>query len=377
MSFLVRIPLNNGVFLRSENRFEEALLYYDEIFSKDPGSGDLWVQRGQILEDLGLHDDAYDSYRQALEIDPGCQHARFALSSMGPRVKDADQLMQGRELDLFPASLREFYTSYERIGSDRTGIFYMVERVSDRSLHMVKILDSVYIRSPQLRLSVQVWHSLHHPNILGLSGWSDTIPYLEMEPLRGLVLDGRKIWSLIDLDVPIVPLSAVKVTIGICKGLSYLHHKDMYHTFLELSALFLHDDFQVKIGGFDVISTFYELEREVSCWILAPEQLESDTYGDPGARTDIFQTGSLLYYLLTGSYPYGGDVREACSIGKRWDDGTSEFILPSMGETELVLFASLFSHSLAIDQKDRYDSIEKMLKDLSSLESALDKGFKS
>jgi serine/threonine protein kinase len=51
-------------------------------------------------------------------------------------------------------------------------------------------------------------------------------------------------------------------------------------------------------------------ERELlgSIYTMAPEQFEEDPID---ARTDLYALGCVLYFVLTGSYPFDGDSVQA------------------------------------------------------------------
>ena len=99
------------------------------------------------------------------------------------------------------------------------------ERTSDSSVKMIKVIDSALARIPSFNHAVQVWRSLQHPHILHLVAYeTEPIPFLVTIPPEGVLQKGRIRYSISDLSLPVPKRAAVKMMLGLCRGLSYVHH---------------------------------------------------------------------------------------------------------------------------------------------------------
>lgn len=86
--------LKEGVILRKEGAFEEALRRFDEILEINPRSAIAYRERAITLQVMGEGEEALDEYKKALAIDPsyglrevGEVEKRKALKRV-PRVRD-------------------------------------------------------------------------------------------------------------------------------------------------------------------------------------------------------------------------------------------------------------------------------------------------
>ncbi len=365
------LPYNYGVLLQSQNLLDDALSYYNSLFSRDSGSADLWVQKGMVLEKLGKYEDANFSYHQALEIDPDNLNARKVvqksendgLKQRKPEVSDTSN---------FPSSLLELYTPVASVSSDQSGDCFLVKRAVDASVQMVKVISPDIAQSLSFDHTITVWRSLQHPHILRLvASEKEPVSYLVTNPPEGAVQKGRRRYSLADLSVPVPRRAVVKIGLGLCRGLSYLHHQGFGHYLLAPSEVFIDRNLHIRIGGFDNAAVLSEKGCSSACWILAPEQISPEKYGDTSVKTDIFQAGALLYLLLTGSRPYGRNDH-LTQASEYWDGSSSGLVLPSLERPDLGVFDILISRTLSPDPNVRYGSFDEMLSDIESIRSTMD-----
>jgi serine/threonine-protein kinase len=98
----------------------------------------------------------------------------------------------------------------------------------------------------------------------------------------------------------------------------------------------------------------------------APEQFDSDTYGSPDDRTDIYQVGVLLYELTTGTLPFDGAATSVMqSVLTETPAPPSTVADVPSSVDELILPA------LKKEKADRYDSIIYLRDGLSDLFESL------
>ncbi len=91
-----------GTECATDGRFDEAVVYYDQVLSLDPEAPSVWYNRGVALRNLGRYEEAVASYDHALSLapdDPGTWYNRgVALRNLG-RYEDAIE-SYGRALAL-------------------------------------------------------------------------------------------------------------------------------------------------------------------------------------------------------------------------------------------------------------------------------------
>ncbi|HWQ64358.1 MAG TPA: tetratricopeptide repeat protein [Methanospirillum sp.] len=365
------IPYNRGVMLQSQNKLDEALSYYNSLFTRDAGSADLWIQKGLVLEKLGKPEEAGVAYRQALDIDPLNVNAQKAMQKTEKR--GIIQLNPKKsDYHSFPVDLMEQYSPVTLINSYQNGELFIVKRAVDASIQMIKVIDPDIVEIPSYHQILQVWRSLDHPHIVRLITYEGKpVPHLVAVPPEGVVQKGRRRYTVADLSLPIPKRAVVKIGLGICQGLLYLHNQGVSHNLLDPSEVFIDRNLHIRIGGFDGAAVLSEKGCESVCWLLAPEQMDPKRHWGPGKKTDLFQTGTILYLLLTGSRPYG--LSEGIILAADfWNIHSLHLVLPSQVRSDLGLFDTLISRALSIDSQNRYDSVDEMLIELESIQSILD-----
>jgi hypothetical protein len=99
--------------------------------------------------------------------------------------------------------------------------------------------------------------------------------------------------------------AVLKVAVEVCRGMDYLHKRNIVHRDLKAANLLLDDTGVVKIADFGVARVMdgpgvMTAETGTYRW-MAPEVIEHAPYSE---KADVFSFGIVLWELLTGRVPY-------------------------------------------------------------------------
>jgi serine/threonine-protein kinase len=153
---------------------------------------------------------------------------------------------------------------------------------------------------------------LSHPNVVGVSdqGSDQGLVYLVMELVRG-----RTLRDLLTARGRLTVAEAFAVLEPVLAGLTAAHRAGIVHRDIKPENVLIGVDGVVKVADFGLAravagngtaqpsQTGGVLIGTVA--YLSPEQLER---GRADARSDIYAAGIVLYEMLTGHPPYGGDT---------------------------------------------------------------------
>ena len=271
----------------------------------------------------------------------------------------------------FPKELLGIYTKIELLGKGGFARVYKAKRKPDGKIVALKIpridekTSSLFIRE------VAAWYNLNHDNIVRLYKADILpVPYLEMEFVEGVKVNGKLVRDLDAYPKPVDEKTALKLVVGIAKGLKHAHGKGIYHLDLKPLNVLLKGDLTPKITdwGLAKISSRGALDKVkgYSLGYAAPEQLDDGAFGNPDHRTDIYQLGLIFYELLTGRPPYSGVTPYAIEM-KILDKATKPRP-PSYFNSALAKYDGVFEKLLAKKKEDRYQSVDEFLSALESLE---------
>lgn len=149
--------------------------------------------------------------------------------------------------------------------------------------------------------------SLNHPNIVTVFdvGEDRGREYLVMQ-----YVDGPNLKELIRSRGRFAIADAVQIVRGICAALEFAHRHGIVHRDVKPQNVLIGSDGAIKLTDFGIARALgagsFSKTGEVlgTVQYLAPEQVQ----GHPAtAVSDIYAAGIVLYELLTGHAPYGGD----------------------------------------------------------------------
>jgi beta-lactam-binding protein with PASTA domain len=132
------------------------------------------------------------------------------------------------------------------------------------------------------------------------------LAYLVMEHVQGINLR-----QLLQERGALPPARAVAILEPVLRALAAAHAAGLVHRDVKPENVLLGDDGRVKVADFGLARAVEtsNLTQTTGLLIgtvayLAPEQVET---GAADARSDVYAAGVLLWELLTGTPPYGGD----------------------------------------------------------------------
>jgi serine/threonine-protein kinase CHEK2 len=106
------------------------------------------------------------------------------------------------------------------------------------------------------------------------------------------------------LDISSLSIIFKKIVLGV----KYLHDNDIIHCDLKLQNIMIDDDLNIKIIDFDFSKITKDLYISDSVFgtdeYIAPESHDLCIYSK---KSDIWNLGILLYYLIVEKFPYGDD----------------------------------------------------------------------
>jgi eukaryotic-like serine/threonine-protein kinase len=124
--------------------------------------------------------------------------------------------------------------------------------------------------------------------------------------------DGQTLRQILNRDKQLSPERAVRIALGVCDVLDYIHGHGVIHRNLRPENVMIGAEDQIKLTGFELAAkegaprlTFTSLAQLVgSSAYISPEEL-TGRRGD--ARSDIYSLGVILYEMLTGATPFPGN----------------------------------------------------------------------
>ena len=207
--------------------------------------------------------------------------------------------------------------------------------------------------------------NLHHQNIVTVYelGHQDGVPYLVMEYLEGVSLEG-----VIASGRPTPIAEKLGIVLQVCSGLTYAHKQSLVHRDIKPANIVILADGTAKIVDFGIAllgdSQLTRTGHVVgSLNYMSPEQLNGNM--DVDARTDVYSAGVVLFQLLTGALPFDGGST-AATLRKIVQDPPpllSKYLTDCSEELEGIL-----QKALAKNRDERYSSPEDFALDLAQVQ---------
>jgi serine/threonine-protein kinase len=267
----------------------------------------------------------------------------------------------------------ERYELEELVG---TGGMSSVYRARDRLLERpvaLKILHAHYVADPdyveRFRREARAVAQLAHPNIVTVidRGEQDGRQFIVFE-----YVDGENLKQLVGREGPLPVREAVGVAIHVARALGYAHGRGIVHRDVKPQNVILTEDGRPKVTDFgiarsvDVDGVTQTGTVMGTSDYIAPEQAQGQHVDD---RTDVYSLGVVLYELLTGELPFGGESFVAVAMQHVHEPPPS--VLELRGDVPARLDYVL-RRTMAKDPADRYGSMDELVADLEATLLELD-----
>jgi len=184
----------------------------------------------------------------------------------------------------------------------------------------------------------RIMAQLQHDNVIAIYDFGETnsgLPFLAMEFVKGETLFEIMSRGAVD------PSRALEWMSQLCRGLHYVHERQLVHMDIKPSNLMISEaDGVLKIADFGLAESGRTRGRDTEerpAWVTpgytAPECYNAAA--TPDRRADIYSVGVILYELLTGHLPdveYVAPSGLVLGLDPRLDDIVEECLRPDPGD---------------------------------------------
>ncbi len=268
------------------------------------------------------------------------------------------------------------YRIIDELGRGGMGIVYKAEDTKlDRTV-AIKVLPASALTSEDDRArfyrEAKSAAALNHPHIAQIYQIDEAIPeggsveeprpFIAMEYIDGMSLDAHVSERPLPLD------EAVRLTTQIAQALEVAHEKNIVHRDIKAANVMLTAKGDAKVLDFGLAKTAQStmLTRMGSTLgtvaYMSPEQARGE---DVDGRTDLWALGILLYQLVAGRLPFGGDYEQAVTYSILNEDPQP---LTAVRTGVPMGLEWIVSKLLAKKADDRYQHAKDLIVDLRTVD---------
>ena len=268
------------------------------------------------------------------------------------------------------------YRILEELGRGGMGIVYRAEDTKLERTVALKVLPAAALASQEDRArfyrEAKAAAALNHPNIAQIyqideavpegSPTDDVRPYIAMEFIEGGTLEDQIKAAPLKLDV------AVRIATQVAEALKAAHAKQIVHRDIKSANIMLTKDGQAKVLDFGLAQTSHstKLTRMGSTLgtvaYMSPEQARGE---EVDGRTDLYSLGTVLYEMIAGKLPFGGEYEQAVVYSILNADPEPLTALRTGVPMELERITNKL---LAKDASRRYQTSQDLIADLSGVD---------
>ncbi len=245
-----------------------------------------------------------------------------------------------------------------------SGQIHAGQRVALKVIHRHLARDHQISR--RFHREARILRKLRAPNLVRLLDFGETedgLLFMALEHVQGTPLD------VVSKSGPMAPARAVEITRQVCTALDHAHSEGVVHRDLKPGNVIIERDDEddaetarvldfglAKVLRGDASQSLTALTQQNMVFgtpeYMAPEAARGD---DVDARSDVYAAGIILYELVTGSVPFGGNNPIAIMTAHL----TDTVIAPSERAPNAGIGPALDAvvmHALAKKPEDRYPS---------------------
>jgi len=278
----------------------------------------------------------------------------------------------------------ERYELLELLGVGASGSVYRARDVELNEQVALKVLRKELVSDAKtlerFRNEVRLARRVTHRNVARVFdiGEHEGERFLSMELVRGRSLSKRMAEAVAGQRQALPLLEIVEILVQICAGLQAAHESGVVHCDLKPDNILLAEDGRVVVTDFGIArglmqpaapSTAPSAEERASKELrgrthrrmrapqidgtpmyISPEQISGDAVD---ARTDLYSLGAVLYELLTGEAPFGGESTVAVLAARVLRPPPDPRVLRPELPLEL---AQVVTRCLAVKPSERFES---------------------
>jgi serine/threonine-protein kinase len=263
------------------------------------------------------------------------------------------------------------YRVVDRIGKGAMGVVYSA--CDDRTGRHVAVkvmmadLEGDSETRERFYREAKIAGRLQHRNLITVydMGEEDGRLYMVMELLHGATLG-----EYLRQPEPLGLETCLDLMVQMCEGLAVAHVHGIFHRDVKPGNIFIQDDGSLKILDFGV-ARLADSNMTASGFIvgtpdfMSPEQARGR---DVDQRSDVFSTGAVFYYMLSGRKPF-----QAADLPAVLHKVETEDPVPLTEKEAPAGLWRIVSRSMAKSNTRRYQELGEMLGDLTRFQRDYDR----